>query len=95
MELAQAEAAAKAARAEGVGHVIWSTLEDPGSTSATTSASPRWTGVTRCRSFDVKAEADELFDKYDVPTTFLRTAGYFEGFASAWRRFATRTASWC
>jgi uncharacterized protein YbjT (DUF2867 family) len=30
--------------------------------------------------FDAKAEADELFVKYDVPTTFVRTTFFFEGF---------------
>ena len=32
--------------------------------------------------FDAKGEADELFTKYGVPTTYLRTAFFFEGFAS-------------
>src|SRR5262249_42917481 len=30
--------------------------------------------------FDAKGEADELFTKYGVPTTFLRTTFYFEAF---------------
>ena len=83
MELAQAGAAAKAARAAGVGHVIWSTLEDTRKHFGDDERVPTVDGRYKVPHFDVKAEADELFDKYNVPTTFLRTAGYFEGFAGA------------
>ena len=78
-ELAQAGNQARAAKAAGVHHVIWSTLED----------TRRWVplGDTRMPTlqsrykvphFDAKGEADNIFRILGVPTTFLLTAFYWD-----------------
>jgi hypothetical protein len=91
MELAQVDVAALAAKQAGVGHVIWSTLEDTrdffvghghepgGSDDGVPTVDERY----KVPHFDAKAEADALFREYDVPTTFLRTTLFYEGFAGA------------
>jgi uncharacterized protein YbjT (DUF2867 family) len=79
MELQQAEIAVSAANAAGVSHVIWSTLEDTRLHFGDDERVPSVDGLYKVPHFDVKAEADELFTKYGVPTTFLRTTFYFEG----------------
>ena len=82
MELAQADIAALAAKQAGVGHVIWSTLEDTRDFfGEPTDGVPDVDGAYKVPHFDAKAEADALFREYDVPTTFLRTTFFFEGFA--------------
>ena len=78
MELAQAEIAAKAVRGAGVEHVIWSTLEDTRGHFRDDDRVPTLDGRYKVPHFDAKAEADEFFVKYEVPTTFLRTTFYFE-----------------
>ena len=80
MELEQAEAAARAARDAGVGHVIWSTLEDTRLFFGGSDRVPTLQGRYKVPHFDAKAEADRLFRNYGVPTTFLRTTFFFEGF---------------
>jgi len=40
---------------------------------------PNIDGPYKVPHFDAKGEADELFVKYGIPTTFLRTTLYFEG----------------
>lgn len=81
MELAQADTAALAAKQAGVGHVIWSTLEDTRDFFGTDQGVPDVDGTYKVPHFDAKAEADAVFREYDVPTTFLRTTFFFEGFA--------------
>ncbi|OBI42958.1 nucleoside-diphosphate sugar epimerase [Mycobacterium kyorinense] len=81
MELAQAEIAARAARDADVAHVIWSTLEDTRDFFGDDERVPNAEGQYKVPHFDAKAEADELFVKYGVPTTFLRTAFYFNNIA--------------
>jgi uncharacterized protein YbjT (DUF2867 family) len=81
MELAQADTAALAAKQAGVGHVIWSTLEDTREFFGTDDGVPDVDGAYKVPHFDAKAEADAVFREYDVPTTFLRTTFFFEGFA--------------
>ena len=81
MELAQADNAALAARQAGVGHVVWSTLEDTREVLGADDSVPTVDGRYKVPHFDAKAEADALFREYDVPTTFLRTTFFFEGFA--------------
>ena len=78
MELAQAEIAAKAVRGAGVEHVIWSTLEDTRGHFRHDDRVPTLDGRYKVPHFNAKAEADEFFVKYEVPTTFLRTTFYFE-----------------
>ena len=82
MELQQAEAAVWATKAAGVAHVIWSTLEDTRPHFGDGERVPTVDESYKVPHFDAKAEADELFTKYGVPTTYLRTAFFFEGFAS-------------
>ncbi|HVQ52215.1 MAG TPA: NmrA/HSCARG family protein, partial [Mycobacterium sp.] len=82
MELQQAEAAVWATKAAGVAHVIWSTLEDTRPHFGDDNRVPTVDALYTVPHFDAKGEADELFTKYGVPTTFLRTAFFFEGFAS-------------
>ena len=79
MELQQAEIAAWAAKAAGVSHVIWSTLEDTRQHFGDDDRVPNIDGPYKVPHFDAKGEADELFVKYGIPTTFLRTTLYFEG----------------
>lgn len=89
MELAQADTAALAAKQAGVGHVVWSTLEDTRDFFVGDERAPRGAdagvpdvdGAYKVPHFDAKAEADAMFREYDVPTTFLRTTFFYEGFA--------------
>jgi len=78
-EIAHAGAMARAAKRAGVGHVIWSSLED----------TRRWVPVDDDRMptlmekykvphFDAKGEADRLFKEQGVPTTILHTSYYWE-----------------
>ncbi len=78
-EYAHAKAQAEAAKAAGVHHVIWSTLED----------TRRWVPLDDDRMptllekykvphFDAKGEADALFADLGVPTTFLATSFYWD-----------------
>jgi uncharacterized protein YbjT (DUF2867 family) len=78
-ELAQAKNLAAAARAAGVGHVIWSTLED----------TRRWIPLDDDRMptlmerfkvphFDAKHEANAFFVESGVPTTLLLTTFYWD-----------------
>jgi uncharacterized protein YbjT (DUF2867 family) len=66
-----------------VAHVIWSTLEDSRDVLGTDDRVPSAEGDYKVPHFDAKAEADAIFAEYDVPTTFLRTTFFFEGFAGA------------
>lgn len=79
MELEQADKAARAAKDAGVEHVIWSTLEDTRDHFGETDRVPSLDdGKYKVPHFDAKGEANELFTKYGVPTTFLQTTFYFE-----------------
>ena len=80
-EKAEAAALARAAKAAGVKHVIWSTLED----------SRKWIPLSDNRMptlmeqykvphFDAKGEADQVFTALGVPTTFLLTSFYWDNF---------------
>lgn len=81
MELTQADTAALAAKQAGVGHVVWSTLEDTRDFFGMDGVVPDVDGAYKVPHFDAKAEADAILREYDVPTTFLRTTFFFEGFA--------------
>ncbi|MBV9321716.1 MAG: NmrA family NAD(P)-binding protein, partial [Mycobacterium sp.] len=83
MELEQAEAAARAARDAGVEHVIWSTLEDTRLFFGDSDRVPTLQGRYKVPHFDAKGQADQIFSKYGVPTTFLRTTFFFEDFQMA------------
>src|ERR1043166_477238 len=76
-EKVQAKNIADAAKAAGVKHVIWSTLEDTRKVmSADDTRMPMLQGKYRVPHFDAKAEADEFFQ--GVPTTFLLTTFYWD-----------------
>jgi uncharacterized protein YbjT (DUF2867 family) len=78
-EFAQAEAMALAAKAVGVQHAIWSTLEDTRRwVPLGDNRMPTLHGKYKVPHFDMKGEADELFRKLGVPTTFLLTSFYFD-----------------
>lgn len=79
-ELHQAETVARAAKSAGLPHVIWSTLEDTRDHFGDDARVPTVEGRYKVPHFDAKAEADGLFTEHGVPTTFLRTAGFYEGF---------------
>jgi uncharacterized protein YbjT (DUF2867 family) len=76
-EKAQAKNIAEAAKAAGVKHVIWSTLEDcrkfmsPGDTRM-----PMLQEKYRVPHFDAKAEADAYFQ--GLPVTYLVTSFYWD-----------------
>jgi uncharacterized protein YbjT (DUF2867 family) len=76
-EKTQAKNIAEAAKAAGVKHVIWSTLEDTRQyMAADDKRMPMLQGQYRVPHFDAKAEADSFFN--DVPTTFLLTTFYWD-----------------
>src|SRR5206468_2425432 len=78
-ELAQAGNMARAAKVAGVQHVIWSTLEDTRRWVPLADARmPTLKGKYKVPHFDGKGEADELFRREGVPTTFLLTAFYWD-----------------
>ena len=80
-ELKQAAAMARATKAAGVKHVVWSTLED----------TRRWfplddprlktlQGKYKVPHFDAKGEADRIFAAEAAPTSYLMAAFYWENF---------------
>jgi len=78
-EMAQAAAMAKAARAAGLQHVIWSTLEDSRHfVPLSDDRMPTLMGRYKVPHFDAKGEADHFFTDAGVPTTFLLTSFYWE-----------------
>jgi uncharacterized protein YbjT (DUF2867 family) len=81
MELAQAAAAARAAKELGLRHVVWSTLEDtrPHFERLGVDVPTVIDGYT-VPHFDAKGEANAYFTELGVPTTFLQTTFYYEAF---------------
>jgi len=80
-EKAQAKNIADAAKAAGVQHVIWSTLEDTRNLMpADDTRMPMLQEKYRVPHFDAKAEADAFFQ--GVPTTFLVTSFYWDNLYS-------------
>jgi uncharacterized protein YbjT (DUF2867 family) len=78
-EKAQAKNAAEAAKAAGVKHVVWSTLEDTRQfVSADDKRMPMLQEKYRVPHFDAKGEANSYFK--DVPTTLLITSFYWDNF---------------
>src|SRR5262245_15714117 len=76
-EKQQAKNIADAAKAAGVQHVVWSTLEDTRQWMAPSDTRmPMLQDVYRVPHFDAKAEADAFFA--GVPTTFLRASFYWD-----------------
>jgi len=80
-ELADATALARAAKQAGVRHVIWSTLENTRKwVPLSDNRMPTLKGKYKVPHFDAKGEADDVFRKLGVPTTFLLTSFYWENF---------------
>jgi uncharacterized protein YbjT (DUF2867 family) len=80
-ELAEATAMAHAAKQAGIRHAIWSTLEDTRKlVPLSDNRMPTLMGKYKVPHFDAKGEADDVFRKLGVPTTFLLTSFYWENF---------------
>ena len=80
-ERLQGVAMADAARAAGVQHVIWSTLEDTRRYMALADdRMPTLLGKYKVPHFDGKGSADEAFTRLGVPTTFYLTSFYWDNF---------------
>jgi uncharacterized protein YbjT (DUF2867 family) len=80
-EKTQAKNIADAAKAAGVKHVVWSTLEDTRNLmKADDKRMPMLQEKYRVPHFDAKAEADAFFE--GVPTTFLVTSFYWDNLYS-------------
>jgi uncharacterized protein YbjT (DUF2867 family) len=78
-ELTQATNQAQAAKEAGVRHVIWSTLEDTRLRVALDDdRMPTLMGRYKVPHFDAKGEADGVFRRLGVPTTFLLTSFYWD-----------------
>jgi uncharacterized protein YbjT (DUF2867 family) len=78
-EKAEAAIMARAARAAGLQHVIWSTLEDTREfVPLDDPRMPTLMGHYKVPHFDAKGESNRLFTEHGVPTTFLLTSGYWE-----------------
>jgi uncharacterized protein YbjT (DUF2867 family) len=80
-EQAEAAAMARAAKAAGVQHVIWSTLDDTRRfIPLDDPRMPTLHGKYKVPHFDGKGEADQYFRDAGVPTTFLLTVFYWDNF---------------
>jgi len=80
-EYAEAKTMAEAAKATGVRHVIWSTLEDTRRwVPLEDPRMPTLMGRFKVPHFDSKGEADALFASAGLPTTLLLTSFYWENF---------------
>jgi uncharacterized protein YbjT (DUF2867 family) len=78
-EMAEARGMAQAAKNAGVGHVIWSTLEDTRQwIPLTDDRMPTLMGKYKVPHFDAKGEANASFTERGVPTTFLLTSFYWD-----------------
>ena len=82
-ELADARTMAEAAKAAGVEHVIWSTLEDTRKwMSLEDDRMPTLQEKFKVPHFDAKGEADAVFAELGVPTTNLLTSFYWDNLIS-------------
>jgi uncharacterized protein YbjT (DUF2867 family) len=78
-ELRHATTMANAAKAAGVQHVVWSTLEDTRTfIPLDDDRMPTLQGKYKVPHYDGKEDADQAFRDAGVPTTFLRTSFYWE-----------------
>ncbi|TFG45329.1 MAG: NmrA/HSCARG family protein [Gemmatimonadales bacterium] len=82
-EKAQARNMAKAAKAAGLKHVVWSTFEDSRDwIPLSDDRMPTLQGKYKVAHFDAKAEANAFFTELGVPTTFLYTSFYWDNLIS-------------
>jgi uncharacterized protein YbjT (DUF2867 family) len=78
-EMAEAKTMAEAAKAAGLKHVIWSTLEDTRKyVPLEDNRMPTLNGKYKVPHFDGKGESDRLFTEAGVPTTFLLASFYWD-----------------
>ena len=78
-EMRHARTMAAAAKSADVQHVVWSTLEDTRKfIPLSDDRMPTLQGKYKVPHFDGKEDADAAFREAGVPTTFLRTAFYWE-----------------
>jgi uncharacterized protein YbjT (DUF2867 family) len=80
-EQAQVRVMADAARATGLQHVVWSTLEDTRKwVPLSDDRMPTLGGKWKVPHFDSKGEVDHVWRDLGVPTTLLLTSFYWENF---------------
>src|SRR5262252_8112454 len=78
-EQANARNMARAAKAAGLQHVIWSTLEDTRKwVPLSDNRMPTLMGGYKVPHFDAKGEADREFSKLGLPVTFLLPSFYWD-----------------
>lgn len=78
-EKAEVRNMASAAKAAGVKHVIWSTLEDTRQwIPLSDTRMPTLMGEYKVPHFDAKGESNQVFIQMGVPTTFLYTSFYWD-----------------
>jgi uncharacterized protein YbjT (DUF2867 family) len=78
-EMEHAKYFAEAAKATGIQHAIWSTLEDTRKwIPLTDDRMPTLQGKYKVPHFDAKGESDYFFIDAGVPTTFLLASFYWE-----------------
>lgn len=80
-EIEEVNVLVRAAKAAGLRHVVWSTLEDTRELLPLDDERlPVLQEKYNVPHFDAKGEANELFRQAGVPTTFLNTTFFFQGF---------------
>jgi uncharacterized protein YbjT (DUF2867 family) len=80
-ELAEAKGMAEAAKAAGIKHVIWSTLEDTRRwIPLDDNRMPTLQGKYKVPHYDAKGEANKFFEQAGIPTTYLNTSFYWDNF---------------
>jgi uncharacterized protein YbjT (DUF2867 family) len=80
-EMEQALNMAKAAKASGIKHAIWSTLDDTRKfIPLSDNRMPTLMGKYKVPHFDGKGESDHFFTDEGVPVTILQTVLYWENF---------------
>lgn len=78
-EAAEARNMARAAKAAGVQHAIWSTLEDTRLwVPLSDNRMPTLMGKYKVPHFDAKGDSDRVFSEMGVPTTCLLASFYWE-----------------
>ena len=78
-EKAEIRNMAAAAKATGLRHVIWSTLEDTRQwVPLSDNRMPTLMGEYKVPHFDAKGESNKVFTQLGVPTTFLLTSFYWD-----------------
>ncbi|MFB2554425.1 NmrA/HSCARG family protein [Herbiconiux liangxiaofengii] len=83
-ELAEIGVLARSAKAAGLKHVVWSTLEDTRDLLPIDDARmPVLQERYNVPHFDAKGEGNALFVAAGVPTTFLNTTFFYQGFVQS------------